>query len=148
MTGLSVMITPAACVPALRTTPSILLAVSIRSRRYGVVWYSLLEFVDFFQSLANVHWFARDIGDQLGHSINFSQRDIHHPANIPDSRARASVPKVMIWATLSSPYFRAAYSIISARRSSRKSRSISGIDIRPGLEIARRSSHVRSDRPG
>ena len=51
----------------------------------------------------------------------------------PTSRmaARApSVPKVMIWATWSRPYRLVTYSIISPRRSSAKSMSMSGICLR------------------
>ncbi len=43
------------------------------------------------------------------------------------------VPKVIICATLSAPYFSLQYSIISARRSSWKSRSISGMVTRSGF---------------
>ena len=54
----------------------------------------------------------------------------------PTSRIAAlapRVPKVMIWATRSSPYFCVTYWITSSRRESAKSMSISGIVTRSGF---------------
>ena len=51
------------------------------------------------------------------------------------------VPKVMICATFSRPYFRVTYSMTSPRRRSQKSMSISGSDTRSGL---RKRSKIRS----
>ena len=62
----------------------------------------------------------------------------------PTSRTTAFafiVPKVMIWATFSRPYFRVTYSITSPRRFSQKSMSMSGGLIRSSL---RKRSKMRS----
>ena len=70
------------------------------------------------------------------------------------SRARATsrttafafiVPKVMIWATFSRPYFRVTYSMTSPRRASQKSMSMSGGLIRSSL---RKRSKMRSNSMG
>ena len=46
----------------------------------------------------------------------------------------AMVPKVTMWATWSSPYFRRTYSNTSSRRVSPKSMSISGMLTRSGFK--------------
>ncbi len=62
----------------------------------------------------------------------------------PTSRTTAfafMVPKVMIWATLSRPYFFVTYSMTSPRRASQKSMSMSGGLIRSSF---RKRSKMRS----
>ena len=79
--------------------------------------------------------------------MNFAMRSTvanGSPSTRPTSRVAAfaaSLPKVMICATRSRPYFATTYSITRSRPCTEKSMSMSGIDLRPGF---RKRSKSRS----
>ena len=117
-TGLSVMITPAACVPAFRITPSISLAVSTSSRTYDFVSYSCLNSGIFSSASSIVTALPGTLGIILA-ILSTSFSGISNTLATSRMAARAFIfPKVMIEATLSSPYRCAQYSMILWRRSS------------------------------
>jgi len=94
--GLSLMITPAACVPTFRMLPSIRLAVSIRRFRYAAESYSSRNSGDSSKTL----WMVTGLPGIAG--INFatlstsgSGISITRPTSRKAPRA-AMVPKVMI----------------------------------------------------
>ncbi len=124
--------TPAAWVPALRAKPSITFAVSSRRRISGDIAYRL------FNSGICSSACAMDMppGPE---GINFATRSTSgsgtasaRPASRTAARA-AIVPNVTICATRSAPYFSVTYLMTSSRRSTQKSVSISGIEMRSGF---------------
>ena len=94
--------TPAAWVLAWREMPSTFRAESIRLRMMGLHGKSL-QFGILFHARPRVILGRK--GHQPGHTVDIA---VSHPSARPTSRiaARApSVPKVIIWATWSCPYF-------------------------------------------
>jgi hypothetical protein len=47
----------------------------------------------------------RESGDQLGNLVRITVCHAQGPAHVPDHGPAFIVPKVVIWATLSTPYF-------------------------------------------
>ena len=119
--GLSAITTPAAWVLACLETPSTFLANASSFLTVSSLASSRSSKLDV--SACSIENFT---------GINFaslSATEYAVPITRPTSRiaCRASiVPNVTIWATLSLPYFLVTYSITSSRRSSAKSKSISG----------------------
>ena len=132
--GLSLMMTPAACVPTLRMEPSIRPAVSISFLICSDESYMAFKSGVVFRHSeigACIPW--EGPGTALAtRSTSGKGISITRPTSRMAPRAFMAL-KVMICATLSAPYLRLQYSITSARRSSWKSRSISGIVTRSGF---------------
>ncbi len=126
------MTTPAACVPALRASPSIAFAVSSSRRISGDAEYSTFRSV-ICSSASPMDMPPGPEGIIFAtRSTSGSGTPKARPASRTAARA-AIVPNVTICATRSSPYFSVTYLMTSSRRSTQKSVSISGIEIRSGF---------------
>ncbi len=162
--GLSETTTPAAWVEAWRDSPSSRMETSSSLRICGSVLYSAARSGS--ASMAFLTVILRSSGTSLAmRSVSAKVM----PRARPTSRTTAFAfifPKVVIWATMSSPYFSPTYRMTSPRRRSQKSTSISGMDTRSmfrkrsnsrlygmGSRLVMRSDHATSEpaadpRPG
>jgi len=137
--GTSVMITPAACVPTLRVTPSISEAVVTNSVSLGSARTASLNSGISSRQLFNVMDFPlTGILIPAGISLQIrSTSDKGISITRPTSRMAPFAPsvlKVIICETRSAPYLSEQYCSILYRWSSWISRSISGIEILSGFK--------------
>ena len=99
---------PAACTPVWRLRPSGALGDLHELFNLGIVFAFLLE----LRHVLAGHLDRRPqfVGDQLGDAVHLRNRKSHHAPDVAARPSRASIePKVMIWATLFSPYLLRTY---------------------------------------